>query len=117
MLRRVQLLDLAEQGKIPAPLLAMADMLLTSESVTLTVESFQENAPVITLIAGACLAGPEGLEIEELPVADRLAIYNWANEVIVAVRPFRRESERDAQPGGDGARLRRATVSDPGHSG
>jgi hypothetical protein len=117
MLRRVQLLDLAEQGKIPAPLLAMADMLLTSESVILTVESFQENAPVITLIAGACLAGPQGLEVEELPVADRLAIYNWANEVLVAVRPFRREPDRDAQPGGDGAGVRRPAIADPGRIG
>lgn len=95
-LRRAQLLDLALEGKIPAPLTGLANKLLAQETMVLTVERFGEYAPVIRLIAKACLAGPDGLEAEELPAADLLAIYNWANEVTVAVRPFRPGREPDA---------------------
>lgn len=90
-LRRVQLLDLALTGSIPAPLVGLANKLLSSDSMTVTVESWSEYAPVIRSIAQACLAAPEGLEVGELPASDLLAVYNWANDVTVAVRPFRGE--------------------------
>lgn len=95
-LRRAQLLDLAVQGRIPSPLASLANKLLAAETMALTVEAFQEYAPVIQMIVRACLTGPDGLEVDELPAADLLAIYNWANEVTVMVRPFRPGQKPDA---------------------
>ena len=44
------------------------------------------------MVAAACLVGPEGLEVAELPWADRLAIYLWANEAAGKLEPFRAQN-------------------------
>lgn len=95
-LRRCQLLDLAEQGRIPAPLVSLANTALSAPAITLTVKDYREFAPLITAIVQACLVEPEGLKAEELSAADRIAVYNWANDVIVAVQPFREKRNGSA---------------------
>lgn len=113
-LRRCQLLDLAEQGRIPAPLIGLANAALASSGMALTVKDFREYAPLINVIVQACVAAPEGLRAEELPAADRIAIYNWANEVIVAVQPFREKRNGSAVTGRGGQKVRHASQLDPG---
>lgn len=116
-LRRCQLLDLAEQGRIPTPLIGLANQLLASDSLALTVEDYRQYAPIINAIAAACLVAPEGLEIEELPAADRLAIYNWANDITVAVQPFRGEHNGNGAAGPGQRSVRTKTqrrARDPG---
>lgn len=120
-LRRCQLLDLAEQGRIPTPLVGLANALLASDSLALTVEDYRQYAPVINAIAAACLVSPEGdgapFEIEELPAADRLAIYNWANDITVAVQPFRDQRSGDGAAGPGQRSVRSKTqrrARDPG---
>lgn len=90
--RRVSMLDLAEQGKIPATLKPKIDALMrTGQTPAVTVDQFAEFSELINLVCRACLAGPEGLDVHELPYIDRLAIFNWANEMTGVLQPFRRE--------------------------
>jgi hypothetical protein len=102
-LRRAGLLDLAERGKIPAPLAGMVETMLASGQSNLTIQQFGEFASVINLVVMASsvepvvmepgdAALPEGaIGIGELPMSDRLAIFNWANEVSMRLTPFRAE--------------------------
>lgn len=98
-LRKASLLDLAEQGRIPAPLTGAVDALL-SERRTLTVQTAREFLEVVNVVVMATVIDPpisaeagEGLlGVGELSVADRLAIYDWATEETAALRPFRPEA-------------------------
>lgn len=96
--RRVSMLDLAERGKIPATLKPKIDDLMKSgQNVSITVDQFVEFAALINLVCEACIVGPDGLEVTELPSQDRLAIFEWANEMTTSLQPFRRE---EAEPVG-----------------
>jgi hypothetical protein len=105
-LRRVSLLDLAERGKIPAPLAGMVETMLATQQSSLSIQQFGEFASVINLVVMASAVEPavvlgpddhalqEGqIRIGELPMSDRLAIFNWANEVSMKLQPFREEPE------------------------
>ena len=59
--------------------------------VTVTVDQFVEFSALINLVCEACIVGPVGLEVTELPSQDRLAIFEWANEPAGSLQPFRRE--------------------------
>ena len=93
-LRRVDLLDLAVQGGIPAPLMKAADKMLIGTNVA--VQDFEAAEPVINLVVKACVVDPgvgdEGGgdqgSARELPVKDRLAIYNWANSGVAQLQDF-----------------------------
>jgi hypothetical protein len=97
-LKRVQLLDLAQRGEIPTPLVGLADQLLNQDQ-TVTIESFEKFGPIINLIISACMIEPkiadkpsdDAITAEELTAADRMAVYGWVNEILVRVRPFRDE--------------------------
>lgn len=108
-LRRCDLMDLAVLGNVPTPLLDEADMLLSNKKTELKVEDFPRFAPVINLVVRACMIEPavsdQGddthLGIEELPMLDRLAIYNWAIRGVQPLVPFRdrqRGAARHAEP-------------------
>ncbi len=100
-LRRVSLLDLAERGKIPAPLAGMVETMLATQQSSLSIQQFGEFASVINLVVMAAAVEPPvaeqsseaALEVGELPMSDRLAIFNWANEVSMKLQPFRAEPE------------------------
>lgn len=89
-LRKVSMLDLAAKGDIPQTLKPQIDGLMRGDSkVTLdTVHKFVE---VIDLVVGACLAGPDGLQVDELTYQDKLAVFNWANEMTGKLEPFRQK--------------------------
>lgn len=98
VLRRVSLLDLAEQGDIPAPLVAMTNKVLDTKTHQLGVADIPEYAETINHVVKAAVIHPpvadEGddthVGVKELPLKDRLAIFNWVNRIEV-LRPFRRE--------------------------
>lgn len=122
-LRRLRLLDLAEQGRIPAPLVGAADNLM-ERGTPVGAENVGEIMEVVNLVVSACLvepqvgvSGDDQIAIDELPVADRLAIYTWAHQEVMALAPFR---EEDGQPGGAGpagAPVRDTTKPAAGDSG
>ena len=98
-LRRVSLLDLAEQGEIPAPLVGMVESLLQREEVELSLEEFGRYGKVAGLVVKAAALDPrvadeadgEHVGVQELPMADRMAVFNWANAATRVLRPFREE--------------------------
>lgn len=96
--RRCSLMDLAEQGSIPAPLTGMVDAIFDQQDHSLTVDDVPEFIKVINMVVKAAVVDPPVADqpdethvgLQELPVVDRLAIYNWANRP-GALIPFRQE--------------------------
>lgn len=91
-LRRVSMLDLAQAGKIPQTLAPKVDGLMRNPNQAMGLAELGELGEVVDLVAAACLAGPEGLTAAELPWADRLAIYLWANEATGRLQTFRQSN-------------------------
>ena len=93
-LKKVALVDLAQGGKIPQTLRAPVDeMMKLRGNERVGLEEIAGFAAVVDLVATACLAGPDGLDIKELPWADKLAIFTWANAQADKLVPFRREQD------------------------
>lgn len=92
-LRRASLIDLAQRGAIPETLRPAVDDLTArgTGAQKLTVDELGEFTKVVDVIVAACIVGPEGLTVEELPWDDRMAIYQWANESSGKLAPFRSE--------------------------
>lgn len=101
VLKRVSLLDLVMNGDIPNTLSGMVDEMIDQNNVT-TVKAadFPKYAEVINLIVKTCMISPavsdEGddahLSVRELPMDDRLFIFEWANEGVEQVASFRKET-------------------------
>lgn len=91
-LRKVSVVDLAQSGQIPATLRPVVNELITKPPTAPSLDDLGEFGAVVDVVAQACLVGPEGLEVAELPWADRLAIYLWANEVAGKLEPFRAQN-------------------------
>lgn len=113
-LRRAGLLDLMATGRIPAPLVGTVEAIMDRKEVRMTVAEFPKFVQVINAVVIASVIAPEVAEepgetvvgVEELPVADRLAIFNWATQPGEELRPFRQtagESVGGVLPG-DGVR-------------
>lgn len=91
-LKRVALLDLVQGGMIPTDLRApVGDVLKRKADQGIDLGSLEKFGPVLDLVAGACLVGPEGLDVAELTAADKQAIFNWANQAAMTLQPFRPE--------------------------
>jgi hypothetical protein len=91
-LRRVSVLDLAQSGQIPQTLRPKIEELIKNPNRQIGLNEMSELAEVVDLVAARCLAGPEGLNVGELPWADRLAIYQWANEASGRLETFRQQT-------------------------
>jgi hypothetical protein len=99
VLRRCNMIDLAAVGGIPAPLAGLADKMLTG--FTVSAADFQKYADGINLVVKACLVEPPAadapdethIDVNELTMKDRLAIYDWANQGVAELKPFRDGSE------------------------
>lgn len=116
-LKRLQLLDLAALGQIPSTLIGLANKQLAEDAWTISVQNFQKYEPVVRLLAHACIQEPANVPAELLSAADCIAIWNWANEVTVAVRPFRPERNGDEAAGPGGVKVRAKAKRDPGNPG
>ena len=97
-LRRVGLMDLAEQGSIPAPMVGQVDAVMKLDTDSLSLDTIKEFGAVVNLVVKAAMIEPrvedepaDGvLGIAELPMSDRMQIFGWANASGGALKPFRR---------------------------
>jgi len=109
-LRRVSALDLANQGKIPSTLQPQVDKFLVKSQQQnnnkTSLSDLKEFLPVVTLVCKACVIGPEGLDVEELPVNDRMLIFGWANEGAGRLQTFRKSAKKFVEPALDGSGVR-----------
>lgn len=89
-LRKVMLLDLVQQGKIPSTLRAQVDkMMKAGKNENMSLEGFEKYSEAVTEVCRACLAAPEGLDVDELMWTDKLAIWEWANAPSAKLATFR----------------------------
>lgn len=96
--KRVSLLDLAEQGAIPDGLSGMVDRALDAHAHSLNLKDIPGYGEMVNRVVMACVVEPaivddadadaDHLGVNELPLKDRVAIYNWANAAAALV-PFR----------------------------
>lgn len=91
-LRRVSVLDLAQSGRVPQTLRPKMNEMMKNPNQATGLDELGELSEVVDLVVGACLAGPEGLTVAELPWADKMAIYLWANEASGRLEMFRQSS-------------------------
>lgn len=102
-LRRVALIDLAEQAAsaVPAPLAGLVESLLQRDEVRLTLDDFNKYGAVALMVCRAAFVEPriedvpadDALGTDELSMFDRIAVFNWCNGGGRTLRPFRVESE------------------------
>lgn len=98
-LRQVSMIDLASKGQIPQTVKPQIDALMQGGGKLdrMSLDAVGKFIGVIDLVVGACLAGPEGLQVDELTYQDKIAIFNWANEMTGKLEPFR---QKQAEPVG-----------------
>jgi len=114
-LRKVSLLDLAMNGDIPNSLAGMVDEMIDSSKATeVKTADFGQYGQIINLVVKACMAEPQvadeaddtHIALEELPMDDRLEVFDWANEGVEKIAPFREKQKEllEAVQPGDGIR-------------
>lgn len=99
-LRRVGMMDLAVAGGVPAPLAGALETMMAGKVTLVTLPEFERYAGVVNLVVRAAVVepeigeepGPNRLAVTELPMADRIAIFNWANGGATQLKPFRAPS-------------------------
>ena len=98
-IKYASLLDLALAGKIPQTLAGKVEQIVTGGQVrNVSLKEFGDYAEIIDIVCAACIVGPEGLEVGELPYLDRVSIFNWANDAAVRLKTFRGKSDRAVEP-------------------
>lgn len=108
--KRVSVLDLAAEGNIPATLSPQITELMKTGTVrNLTMEDFQQFAEMINLVCRACILGPKGLRVEELPYDDRVALFTWANAPGTRLQTFRKPTEQPVDLAQSGNHLQPAS--------
>ena len=96
-LRRVSIFDLAAQGEIPDNLTSQVNEMIRKGTRDVTLSDFAKFEGLIDIGVKAAMLDPavgdepagDTLGIHELPMLDRIAVFNWANETAQALRPFR----------------------------
>jgi len=115
-LRKIHILDLAEQGQVPAPLAGMVSSLMATGRVVIRQEQFKDYAEMINLVAKAAFVEPPladkadatHLAVGDVDMADRLEVFNWCHEG-KKLRPFRAEQAGAVDAAQPGRGLRPAT--------
>jgi hypothetical protein len=99
-LRRITVEDVAARGSIPTPLYGQVSAIIDQQpgavAPTLDLASLPQFAVLIDVVAAAALVSPAVAEvadethitIDELPFADRLHIFTWAQGGAAALAPF-----------------------------
>jgi hypothetical protein len=119
--QRIELLDLIAQGSIPTPALAMvSDSIKQGTRVEVDLQSFAQYADLINAVVRAALISPplsdvvdaEHMTLDEIPLNDRIAIFNWTMQGAKQIAPFSGEPGAGADAGRAGATLQPETVGD-----
>lgn len=113
-LRKVSMLDLAEQGQIPETLKPMIGELTKVAERGMTADDLTKLGALINVVVAAALVGPAELAPEELPFEDRQAIFAWANEASEKLKLFRPEAGEFVEVTLSGIGVRRASQRLPG---
>lgn len=106
-LRKVSLLELAKRGQIPQTLQPLAEQAIQGKR-SLTLAELAEADEMLTIVAGACLAAPVGLDAAELDFMDKMAVFQWANSGASTLTFFRAGQEEPVDAPPAGKRLRAA---------
>lgn len=111
--KRVGLVDLAEQGKIPQTLQPQIDEISqiaqeTKKGKSPGLDQVGRFTDVLDVVCRACLVGPDGLDVGELDFTDKMAIFTWANEAAVGLKMFRGQQVESVGVGRNGAAVRAA---------
>jgi hypothetical protein len=97
-LRKVSLMDLATEGGIPEPLVAMISG--KAKKIELAGDQLAEVMQVFEATARACIVEPEVIDgysadgklgVKDLPYTDKEFIFNKANEGVMSLANFREE--------------------------
>lgn len=116
-LRKAGLMDLVGRGDIPQTLHPQVAEWISGKSPDL--DGFQGLVEIATLVAQACVLSP--VEVREdvmlLPVEDRMAIFQWANEEGASLKTFRGKQTRAVEFASDGEHVRAETEHGAGAGG
>lgn len=102
-LKRVSLIDLIEQGRIPDTLSGMAIEAATQSKLRkISLAELLEYVQVVNLVVKACFEEPQvedqgsetSLGVDDIDFVDRAHVFQWANGVANELRPFRPEGEK-----------------------
>jgi len=109
--RKVDLADLLARGRIPTPLVDMVMVQLgAAETTRVTPEAFGDYVAMVNTVVAAALIDPPlaetpdatHLTIDELPLSDRLAIWNWAQAEGAQFAAFPGQSNGNASAASSG---------------
>ena len=97
--RRVHLLELVEQGKVPDTLSGLVADVIGEGTKTPTLEELGQYIEVVNLVCISAFVDPpvaaepsdEALGVEEIAFLDRAEVFRWCNEPARRLRPFREE--------------------------
>lgn len=101
-MRKVHLLDLVEQGKVPAGLADLVAEMVGATKRTMTENDMKKYAQVVNLVVKTAMMEPrvgnkateEQLAVGELEMLDRLAIFNYGNVPARKLLKFRPPKEK-----------------------
>jgi hypothetical protein len=98
-LKRVHVLDLVKQGKIPDTLTGLVAQMIdtTGGKIEVTLKDLGDYVDVVNLVAIAAFVEPrlaaepgdDALGVEELPFVDRAAVFEWCHVTTRRLEPFR----------------------------
>jgi hypothetical protein len=118
-LRKVALLDLVAQGKIPTPLLGLIESLSNNPKLLndFKIEDVPQFTAMLDIVVRAAVIDPplgesaddEHLQVGELTLDDKMMIFNWGNAGTKAIAPFSGGSPAGERVGSDGGEVRTAT--------
>jgi hypothetical protein len=104
-LRRIHILDLVEQGEIPASLATLASELVSASRTNLNAGAMKRYGQIVNRVVRAAMVEPrvgdeptkEQLAVDELEMLDRLAIFNYGNVSTRSLRLFRPEQKESVE--------------------
>ena len=93
--KRVGMMDLVAQGKIPATLKPKLEQLIGARGhMKISVNDLAEFSELIDVVCRSCIVSPVELEVSELPSLDRMAVFNWANDQAGRLTMFRQQPDQ-----------------------
>jgi hypothetical protein len=100
VLQRCTVLDVAARGNIPLPILGQMEAIITAaeqgSTPAVSLATYAEYAGAINLVVQACMVDPPVADepsathvgINELPISDRIDIFEWAHEEAAHLATF-----------------------------
>jgi len=98
-LQKVHILDLVAQGHIPQQLQPTLEAQMQGKATpAMDMEQLKAYREMVGIVALACIKEPQGLTVDELPMQDKMAIYQWAMEGGDKLATFRRKEAQPVEP-------------------